>query len=256
VSEWDPVRLAITPAPSCLGPAFDRPRELALPFVTERLEYVEKRTNGRDVYKNAKRDITVKTDPGRGYWKLIAPEPASETTASAFSLAEAEADALTLFDTFSLPREQADNIIRTDVGGGESDGRWNVFARHVRIHRQVNGVRVLGSRFMVTYSLDGKPYRIELRWPEIKLKASPKLHTRAEAIEEVSNVIAPFFEGKEVFKVLTDLAYRYDEEDGTFEPVLSVWVFQSSDFETPEAIEYSLIDGFKEKPEAKPVVDA
>jgi hypothetical protein len=253
VPEWDKTALARAPIPSSSGPQLEKPLEVASSLSRESFEYVETRPNGRAVYKNASRDVTVKVDPGRGYWKLIAPPPPPGTGATVFSLQDAEQETLRLYGEFGLPVEQGGAVIVTDIGRMTSDGARAVVARHVRIHREVNGLRVTGSRLMATYGLDGTPFRVEVRWPDFALKPADQLRDRDQVLSDLATFLGRLLErGQSMSEVLAELNYRFDENTREFEPVVSISPVRSeAQEEGPlETFEYSLIDGLPSTPDA------
>lgn len=244
--EWTPSAIVNTPSPSRAGPAFERPREMAQGLVSERLEYAESRMNGRDVYRDARGRVTVKADAGRGYWKMISPVPGAEARLGGFSLSDAEAAARQVFDAFALPPEEAGAVYARDIAVRFSEEEVVIDSRHVRIEPKVNGLRVPDSQLMVTYGLDGTPFRVEVRWPPFRLKPVSSLKPRAQAAEAIAQAVAQAMDaGRKVDKVVSQLVYDFDEEEKTFEPVVKVGLVGPETATLRGPLEYSLVSGLR-----------
>ena len=59
----------------------------------------------------------------------------------------------------------------------------------VRDHDALNGLGVTGSRLMATYGLDGKPFRVEVRWPDFVLKTSAELRGRDRVLKDSAEFV-------------------------------------------------------------------
>lgn len=239
---WEQDVVLRVPQSADQGPSLDRPRAMAQKVTPHKLSLSERRANGRDVFRSETGKTVVKVDVKRGYWKLIGAR-AKDPQDAPFSLDQAVSETGALFDNFNLPGDQRGTVVYSDLLAEDAEGHSNVMGRHVRIHRQINGLRVLGSRLMTTYDLTGNPFRIESRWPAFRVPKVGHLHTPNEAVEEISSVLANrFADSSTVGDVKAELAYHF-REDGTFEPVLSVWVFSANGVGFPDHVEYSLVRG-------------
>lgn len=128
------------PNPSRKGPAFERPREIARLFSNDDFEYTETRKNGKDVFKNTSKSTIVKVSKAWGYWKMIGVKPNIEDDKETFSLEGAAEQTQSFFDRLELPREQIGGVVTTDVMVSYEPGTGSMaIARHVRIHRRING---------------------------------------------------------------------------------------------------------------------
>lgn len=59
----------------------------------------------------------------------------------------------------------------------------------VRDHDVLNGLGVTGSRLMATYGLDGKPFRVEVRWPDFVPKTSAELRGRDRVLKDFAEFV-------------------------------------------------------------------
>lgn len=245
VPQWAEEKLTHVPAPSRSGPPFEHPTEVAQVLTSLPFEYVETRKNGREVFKNLQQAVTVKGDASRGYWGLLSGAPLSQAARGTFSLKEAEAATYDFFDRFNLPREEADAMVSSDMAGRASANEPAIVeARHVRIHRKINGARVFGSHLMVTYGLDGTPLGAEVCWPAFQLKESNGLRTRGQAVGDISQLVGTRMEaGRPVVSMTSEVAYEFDETERVFVPTLRVACHAARGVDRTELIRYSLIDG-------------
>jgi hypothetical protein len=243
VPQWDAARLVQLPASAHAGPDLSQPRALASAFTREPTSFVERRANGRDVFKNAAGTTTVKVKADAGIWKLLTERRNRGPGDRPLDAAAALTDANRKFQLLSLPADQRDFVVNTEMMTQTSEGTQEVYARHVRIHRTINGLRVRDSQFMVTYDLTGYAYRIESEWPAFRLAPGAQLRSRADALDEISNLLATrFTNGANLGEVHANLSY-HPVEDGTFEPVVSVAVFPADGVGSPDVVDFSLVRG-------------
>ena len=96
---------------------------------------------------------------------------------------------------------------------------------------------------MVTFALDGTPYRIEAKWPPFKLSDATVLLTRAQALEFVRGKLSELAnESIGVSNVAVSLTYQAGPS-GAYEPIVSVWAFPGTDSGSPVLFRYSLVSG-------------
>lgn len=148
--------------------------------------------------------------------------------------------------------EKSKGYISTGVGEADlgPDGiisERTVTGRHVRIFREVNGIRVWGSRLMATYNLDGKPFRVEANWPPFNLsKKANDLLERDSAVKELAEKIVQEYLSLDNIKEMdSQLVYKYDKYNYVYEPVVFVSIRPTNDENGPHVIEYSLIEGLE-----------
>lgn len=241
---WDVAVLANGAAPSRRGAAFDRPIELAQAVKGAPLSFLPAETDDNNIlYRNADRTVTVRTDRYRGFWSMVASVPEIVGVTS-FSLAHAAAATQKLFESFELPPEQAGAVVQTNVGVRSGDGSHRVVARHVRIHRKVNGYRVMGSHVMATFGLDGTPFRVVLSWPDFKPAPVGKLRSREQAASDLTELVATRLVGGQYLTDLhAELSYQAHTSDRILVPTLRLSFVDPSRPHEPELIEYSLAAG-------------
>jgi hypothetical protein len=245
VPEWDDAELTNTPEASRSGFPFERAIEMAQSLSPAYFEYLQTRAKGTQMFRNPERTATVLVDASRGYWKLMAPVPASDDVAASFSLKDAESAADELYDRFNLPREQEGAMISSDIAGRSSpEEPPTIEARYICIHRIANGLGVMDSHLWVSYDLDGTVLQAEVRWPAFQLKKADRLRSRTQAIEDVGEVIAARSEGgRRIASVSSDVVYEFNEQEKVFVPTLRVATRTPRGAGRPDLIRYSLVDG-------------
>ena len=146
-------------------------------FNDENLVLSEKRSNSFVVYRNSDDTKILKYSDQHGYWKFVTRFDSSASKNLAYpALSDEDAHEKTeeLFRDLTLPEQEKGDYVAVGIGeaGATEDGDLippKVIARHVRIFRKVNNIRVLDSHLMATYDLSGKPFRIKLVRPKINL---------------------------------------------------------------------------------------
>ncbi|MGA1839649.1 MAG: hypothetical protein ACMUIU_03405 [bacterium] len=213
--------------------------------VSDGLIFYNKRKNGRIVYQDTNRAITVKYDLNNGYWKMIMPpqivpeEVDSLTDSQALGLTEV------IYKNIGLQQVEKGNCITTSVGEQDvaPDGTEmpaKVIARHTRIWREVNGIPVLGSRLMATYTLDGKPFRVEIRWPQFILNESSSVKNRVQVLKELPREIkSQLGKIQDIADIQASMVYACSSETLEYEPAIFLEV-QFEDESTIHEIIYSL----------------
>ncbi len=226
-------------------------------FTEKALAFSRSTVSGKEVYASENGDEAVLIRQETGFWKFIKSPPQLEKGQGYMSDAEALKKTLELFNTFEMPNsERSSGYVATGIGEADRgpDGVVSdryVTARHVRLFREINGIRVWESRFMATYALDGTPFRVEANWPPFRLKAgTTELIDRETVINELSVKISDNHKAlKESDELRSQLVYKYDEEALEYEPVLFLHILDPSEEREPAAYEYSLINGFNRRQE-------
>lgn len=205
---------------------------------------------GRETYFNHTERIGIKYSGEGGYYKYVTPPLSDEETipASNYSDADAIADAEMLWNGLELPEEERDAVFATGIGvadigpdGEKSDGR--AIARHVRMTREINGIRAIDSDFSCEYMLNGRLIYFRVRWPAFRLQVNEGIATADEAREAIAKRLCDSnLDSKIIKNGHSEVVYRY-RENGYHEPVLEV-TFDNAEGETAVFYEYSLLSGF------------
>jgi hypothetical protein len=188
---------------------------------TASYDYFETRKNERIVYKNTTGE-TVKHDPRKGFWKYIGKENSKKDEARSLTNEEAKVEVEEIFSSLGLSGK-GDVYVR---GVGISDnGAESVEAvgRLVRIHREINGAKVLGSRISAFYGADGALVSFEVSWPDFDVIEGCNILSRDAFIERLST------EDLRAFNTIADngdiwsrMVYAYNEKSGKHEPAIQI----------------------------------
>jgi len=250
VPKWDAAVVESVPQEAAKSSVItETPLDL-LPLVSDvQLSYVGKAKSGKEIYSNASGNAALKIEAAIGYWKFVTP-PIPAEVADSDKLTDDGALGLadSLFAQLGLPEAERGDYVA--VGVGEADmgpdgmaGKAHATARHVRLFREINGLRVWGSHLMATYDLTGKLFRLELRWPTFKLPENVELIDREQAISEIAAKLAEESPApEESLEVRTELMYAFDEEAAVFSPTLFIYRFVKGE-PLPSVRKYSLVDG-------------
>jgi hypothetical protein len=226
----------------------DNPWNIA-PLVSESsFTFKELRSNGRVVYQGDR--CIYKYNPETGYWKFISePTLFDGSLKNPLTDEEAKKRAEALFDELGLPESEKGEVFAAGIGGagmgpsGET-APIRAEARHVRIYRRINDMRVLDSHLMMTYNLDGTVARMEVRWPSFRLEEEMEPLDRDSVISDLAQEIAERFGNTEDIKEINARAvYWYDEENDLFEPTLMLGFGLANGEVSPLNVRYSLLFG-------------
>jgi len=259
--QWDKSTINAVPEEAVSSSFLEKGATSLLTAVNSKdMAFREQSKNGNSVYSSDDESAALKVNPKKGYWKFVksAPNndsvPASEKLTDEQALTKAEA----LFATFGLPEAERGDYIAVGVGGADMGpdgvmGKPFTEARHVRLFREINGLRVSDSHLMATYSLDGDLFRAEVRWPVFKTDETAELISRQKIISDVAVELAKENpDPKQLDELRSALEYRFDEETGLFEPTLFVYKMKD-DAPSPHAIRYSLTKGLWTPPKRSDV---
>lgn len=235
---------------------------LAGHIATRELHLQRRLPSGKTLYKDSGNKEMVLSNPEIGFWKFISPQPAgSENIKSTFSEADALSATESLFEQFKLPANEKFGYIATSVGEADMgpDGivsKAKATARHARLYREVNGIRVWGSKIMATYTLDGKAFRLGIKWPPFNLSSSiSKIQSREIAVNAITKKMGEMYKSQDLISdVETQLVYMFNEDDLTFDPTILVQITPENPQNGLGVIRYSLTEGlYKPKPKNEPV---
>lgn len=233
---WDEQELGLVPASALVTPDFARPEALALHFTPAPLHFLERRANGRDVFRDGTDDITVKVDASQGYWKIIRNDLAA-SPGRALEPAEVSAHVEELIAAFGLPADQIGPVTDSPLVSQSPESGRTVIGHTLYLPRMINGHRVLGSYVLATYTGDGEVSRAEVRWPAFNLEVVDGLATPDEAAGRLAEALAePFAVPTATPRLESELAYELNEQ-GNYEPVLRVWSFDPVEGGEPELME-------------------
>jgi len=226
------------------------PTSLAAGMSKNSMKFSRETLSGKTVLTTDDKQEAIMVREETGFWKYITPPPTIKKTSVHFSDEEALKKTRALFSSFKMPDRETVGYVATGVGEAALGpdrvlSKPKVSARHVRLFREVNGIRVFGSRLMVTYALDGTPFRVEASWPPFKLtqKASKPI-ARGNAINDLSQTLAEMYSTiDDVKEIKTQMVYLYDEDDLTFDPTILVQIRPTNPENGVATIEYSLTSG-------------
>lgn len=203
--------------------------------------------NGSVVYadKESMYKSMYKYHPEKGFWKFVSePKSNIDGVEGTFTKNQAEAHAEQIFHSLGLPESERGSVKNVNVGGAGRKTSIRADARHVRIHRKINGIRVMDSHLMMTYEMDGTPFRMEVRWPIFALDESKQLISRTHAIGDLKEeILTRYGKAESISNILTRMYYWYNEDSRLFEPTVIVGIVYDDGYVSPSVIKYSLVRG-------------
>jgi hypothetical protein len=219
--------------------------------------FQETRKNGKRVYASADGQQVLKSRDFDGYWKLIVNKsPASSLDGAMLSKQEATDLAIGTIKQFGVPGNEMYNSRAHYVMASNPNDPSLSGTRLITVFtdRKVAGVRVHGSRSLITYDMVGNLYQLEVRWPEFSIDETDtgSLKTREEAITDIAAQLLIMEEqmdrGRSDIKM--ELVYVQHPSTGVHFPAIRCYI--TDDFHSPDHMiitkTYSLIDGFIEVP--------
>lgn len=134
-------------------------------------------------------------DKGRGFnWE--------ESPHTAIGEAEARLTAETIAAALGIPAgERAESDVTSRKGRHQTQGSFGpVFERErlVTIERLVNGYMVAGSVFRVAISNQGRPARLQVKWPRFVMPENLTLRARDQTVQIVASQLWSAFSGAEL----------------------------------------------------------
>ena len=188
---------------------------------TTSFDYFETRGNGRIVYKNATGE-TVKHDPRNGFWKYIGKENLKKDEARSLTNEEAREEVEEIFSSLDLPGKGEVYVRGVGVSDNGAESVEGV-GRLVRIHREINGAKVLGSRISAFYGIDGSLVSFEVSWPNFEIVEGCDILSRDAFIERLSTKdLSSFNTIADNGGIWSRVVYAYNEKSGKHEPAIQV----------------------------------
>ena len=253
VPDWSST-IASVPKDISVNPFFkeDEMQRLTSLVSKSTLIFQKNTVTGKSIYSSADKTEAIMVREETGFWKYVTPPPEKVMDPADFSDGEALTATNQLFDAFSLPAfEKSTDYVATGVAEtmklpGKGVASPKVVARHVRLFRRINGIRVWDSRFMATYSMDGRLFRIEANWPPFKLSEKiDNLISRDKAVADLGvTAVKQYGKLENIEELTSELVYKYDEENLVYEPVVFLFVRPTYEADGPAVFEYSLVNGF------------
>jgi len=206
------------------------------------------RPDGAIAYSTEDKTAVFKHNVATGYWKYIREPQMEELQAeSVISDEQAEVLADAIFEELGLPVSERGEVQSFGIARSDGEKHW-LAARQVRIKRVVNGLRVIDSHLMATFTPTGTLQRLEVRWPEFKLHTNKAVYDK----DEVAQDIAFFYMNdglgaEEMSNLVTDIVYWYSREQQLFEPMLLLYMKEGDNSYNPASQRYSLVSGLVER---------
>ncbi len=240
--EWSNSHLGAVPASAGVTPNFASPLDIANQFSPARFHFKERRGNGRDVYRDDADNITVKVDAKAAYWKLIRNDP-GDMLGRALTKEEVQLHAQSLIEDLGIPSDQVGDVIDSPLEAKSTSGERSILGHTIVIHREVNGLRVLGSFAQVTIDGAGEVMRAEVRWPAFALAEGNPYQSPEEVTRRFADALdVPFSAPEGRPRLEGEVAYRLTSA-GTYEPVARLWAFEQGVIRSPTLMEIGLTTG-------------
>jgi len=220
--------------------------------------------SGKNIYKDVGNREMIMYDSSVGFWKYISPPPVDyQEVETTFSDEDALIATEELFEQFGLPLNEKAGHTATAVGESDmgSDGivsQAREIARHVRLYREVNGLRVWGSKMMATYTLDGRVFRIGVDWPPFKVVSNiDKAVDRETAIKDLAKTLGDSYtDVSQILEMKAQIVYLLDKNVRAYDPTVLVHIRPTNEENGISIYRYSLTRGmYNEESAADATID-